>query len=489
MSQKRIFVFGIGGTGSRVIRSLTMMLASGVKLNDVEKVIPIIIDLDIKNEDTNRTIRALDLYEDIRDVAYGKGAVVKEGFYSTDLSKLSSLRSEDAQGIVKESFLFDFGGIDSEFGDYLRLPSMDQIDQDFMKLLYDDSPAAAPETELRLRLSKGFKGNPNIGSVIFTQLKDSPEYKFFESSFKEGDRIFIVSSIFGGTGSSGFPQLLKILRKSKTNSCLKDSRIGAITVMPYFSVVADTASAIDSNRFISKTKAALSYYSNELETLSSMYYIYDQPGGNPYENNEGGEEQKNDAHLVEVISASAIIHFANQRDDQFGNTPDFYEFGLKVNEPVLDFRHFFDHTREELAIPLIHFTFFTQLFLKEIPKHLSDDLGKRLRLDEKFNSDAYYINIRKFINEHYLVWLKELGRNRRGFNPFNIEAEKFKDLLSGASIKTDFLCSDILNMSDIFKLEKSLQDIHKTPESRFMHCLYKWASDTRKKRLEKLPNL
>jgi len=30
----KLFIFGIGGTGSRVIKALTMLLASGVKLNN-----------------------------------------------------------------------------------------------------------------------------------------------------------------------------------------------------------------------------------------------------------------------------------------------------------------------------------------------------------------------------------------------------------------------------------------------------------------------
>ena len=43
----KIYVFGIGGTGARVIRSLTMLLASGVKLGEnIDTVIPVIIDQD-----------------------------------------------------------------------------------------------------------------------------------------------------------------------------------------------------------------------------------------------------------------------------------------------------------------------------------------------------------------------------------------------------------------------------------------------------------
>ena len=39
----RLFVFGIGGTGARVLRSLTMRMASGVEVG-VDEICPILID-------------------------------------------------------------------------------------------------------------------------------------------------------------------------------------------------------------------------------------------------------------------------------------------------------------------------------------------------------------------------------------------------------------------------------------------------------------
>ena len=42
----KLYVFGIGGTGSRVLRSFTMMLAAGVKIG-ANEIVPIIIDPDV----------------------------------------------------------------------------------------------------------------------------------------------------------------------------------------------------------------------------------------------------------------------------------------------------------------------------------------------------------------------------------------------------------------------------------------------------------
>ena len=46
----KLYVFGIGGTGARVLRSFTMMMAAGVRLG-VDEIIPIIIDPDASNAD------------------------------------------------------------------------------------------------------------------------------------------------------------------------------------------------------------------------------------------------------------------------------------------------------------------------------------------------------------------------------------------------------------------------------------------------------
>ena len=47
---KRIFIFGIGGTGCRVLRSLNFLLAAGIRGFGYDtEVFPIIIDYDKEN--------------------------------------------------------------------------------------------------------------------------------------------------------------------------------------------------------------------------------------------------------------------------------------------------------------------------------------------------------------------------------------------------------------------------------------------------------
>lgn len=62
----KLYVFGIGGTGARVLKSLTMLLAVGVKLG-ANEVVPIIIDPDFSCADLTRTIDQMKRYKKIRE--------------------------------------------------------------------------------------------------------------------------------------------------------------------------------------------------------------------------------------------------------------------------------------------------------------------------------------------------------------------------------------------------------------------------------------
>ena len=47
---KKLFLFAIGGTGERVLRSTTMLLAAGVPAFNGYDIYPIIIDYDAANK-------------------------------------------------------------------------------------------------------------------------------------------------------------------------------------------------------------------------------------------------------------------------------------------------------------------------------------------------------------------------------------------------------------------------------------------------------
>lgn len=423
-----------------MMRSLVMLLASGVKVN-MQRIVPIIIDVDSKNEDTARALKALELYQLIRSRAYAAKNYPEKGFFTTEMSPLGAQAVEGSNiSQIKTAFQLEFGNITKTFYNHLEVARMNDNSQNLLRLLFDDSPEEDRNTELNLNLTVGFKGNPNIGSIIFNELVKTEEYKYFARTFTSEDRIFIVSSIFGGTGSAGFPQLVKNLRANtgNLNDALKTAKIGATVVMPYFTVEDSGNSAVDARNFMSKTKAALSYYNKELkgqDKLDEVFYLYDEPG-NPYANNEGGTSQKNDAHLVELLAAKAVVKFANQT--QFNPGTEYYEYGIKEKTPVLNFTSLFeDPTRDvPVTVPMTLMAYFSGLFNQVIPYatfQKEKDFAKYLNLKNNLkNTNSIYPHIHNFLNDHFIPYLKELARNAR-FEPFNIEGD-FNSLINGKPI-------------------------------------------------------
>src|SRR5919199_6057882 len=82
----KLFVFAIGGTGSRVLKALTFLLASGVKMNNTDEVIPIVLDPHATNDDLLRTKDLLREYGNVRANLQNKPT---SGFFGTEIKTLN----------------------------------------------------------------------------------------------------------------------------------------------------------------------------------------------------------------------------------------------------------------------------------------------------------------------------------------------------------------------------------------------------------------
>ena len=198
----KLFLFAIGGTGSRVVKSLAMLLASGVKIENTDTIIPIIVDPDSANGDLTRTIDILKEYKSIREKSFSD----KTDFFKT---KISSLDEIGEGGYLSDKFTYDIDGVKSQlFRDFIGYSELDANNKALNSLLFSKG-------NLDADMEVGFKGNPNIGSVVLNKFKQTQFFNKFASNFEENDRVFIVSSIFGGTGAAGFPLILKNIRDAK----------------------------------------------------------------------------------------------------------------------------------------------------------------------------------------------------------------------------------------------------------------------------------
>ncbi len=449
----RLFIFAIGGTGSRVLKSLTMLLASGVKPNSNKEfeIVPIIIDPHKSNEDLKRTERLLKNYQSISEEAG-----LDNGFFATRITTLDKLVA--TQNRVSSSFTFNLQQVaNTRFRDYIDFNQLQEPSKALADILFSGKSINKRGEEvdlLDIEMDIGFVGNPNIGSVVLNQFKDSDEFKEFASNFNSDDRIFIVSSIFGGTGAAGFPTILKNIRDAMNNrnidgkGFLQDAKIGALTAMPYFNIEKEANSPIQKSDFIAKTKAALHYYKDNVtgnNSINALYYIADDYSGKPYKNDPGDNGQKNDAHFIELASALAVIDFLEIPDAQLACaggkalTPIYKEFSIRLDSPDLSFSDLEDYTERKISLRLSQLA----LFRKFLNEHFRNSIEKEAWSNDKpeigksFADDTFYrTNVSEFLTS-FGEWLQELSQNRRGFSPFNLDSS-MDAFIQGKSVKKGF---------------------------------------------------
>jgi len=429
----KLYIFGIGGTGVRVIKSLTFLLASGVKLNNDFEIVPIIIDPHAENENLKQTTSLLKLYEKIRNEV-GEGS----GFFNTKIRTLKSISQNDT---IPDTYNFKLGGSNHQkFKDFLSFDSLSESTKALIKTLFSDE-------HLDTDMDIGFVGNPHMGSIVLNKFRNSQEFKAFANNFSKDDRVFIISSIFGGTGASGFPMILKNIRRAHefpelaNKELLTNAAIGGLCIQPYFSVDADDTSQIQKSDWMIKTKSAFDYYKKAVtaqgaESVNAMYYLADNISKS-YKNDPGQDGQNNPAHMVEMLGALCIIDFLNagistlQCENGKPSGPVAKEFGIHSDQAVTDLQSFGENTKRMISKPL------TKLFLglKYFNENIQDSKSQAYmqstpEFNESFFSSTFLGTDMKQFFGMFEYWLSEMESNERGFRPFNMKSN-LTDCING----------------------------------------------------------
>ncbi len=416
----KLYLFAIGGTGTRVLNSLLMLLAAGFRAN-TEKIIPMVIDTDINNGDLEQFRKLVRNYQEINSKLYADSSIseFKDHFFRT--------RIEDPKELNISGL--DYGTLNDMLDCNSLIASGFKNTRFLIDLLFNYN-------NLTMKLEKGFLGNPNVGSIVLKNAIETKGFKEFTQEFQDGDRIFVINSIFGGTGAAGFPLLLRVFRDNTSElnniSYINDSIIGGVTVLPYFEVDVEKyqsgESSINSNTFISKTKAALSYYADHIgHMVNALYYIGDNKKSN-YENIEGGTEQKNPNNFVEFVSALAVLDFLNYESSSktkqdLSKETRYFEFGIGADVDILNLTHLTG--RVDVTKSLIAFKYFS-LYITNYLRSALDDKKlvwrRELNIPNNYWDSGFIKSLRSFCGIHFYRWLYNLNHksHSRRFVPFNL---------------------------------------------------------------------
>lgn len=436
----RVFVFAIGGTGSRVLTSLVMQLAAGVRPKDSAgnpirdlSIVPIIVDPHEDNSGLQQLSELLSDYRKMHQRIHGD-ALNEDGFFGVKIETLKDIGPDSG---VADKFFFKMQSVtDSRFDKFIGLNDMDNFSTKanklFAKMLFS-------KEELETEMKEGFYGSPNIGCVALNEFKESDDFMAFRSAYSEGDRLFFIGSIFGGTGASGLPLFISSIRDlqhidnedSGKSNCSK-APIGALVVMPYFSIAQDVNSPINENDFIIKTRSALRYYDTSLNKyINKIYYIADPKGTADFVNDPGNvnNQQSNKYHIVEFAGALSIFDFCAEDDvdvdldsqgrmvAQGSNSARCKAYRLRTEDGSVNFEGLADQTNQLVMLPFMKFYMLRNFMYKELPNMLDKPFAKTQ--SPKIERSVYDNRDLKDFFTKFDQWLKEI--KDQGANAHNLD--------------------------------------------------------------------
>ena len=405
---KKVFVFCIGGTGIRVMKSITMLMAGGMNTNGYT-VVPIILDPHLDLEEKKNLHSLIDNYKDIYEKSINNGSSVLnhlDGFFNSEIRTINELNNQtnDTQQIA---------GSKEKFRSYIELANLgaNDLNNYLVETMFSTKNLNNP-------LSVGFKGNPNVGTVVLGEIIEGADwFRTFKQHCEKDDRVFIISSIFGGTGASGYPLVEKKIRLAENEPAVKNVVMGAVTVLPYYGLKdpAATGSDIDSANFYTKTKAALAYYDGTVKS-DYLYYVGERSLKQVYDNDEKKQDDK--ANFIELVAASALFDFLKR------GKPDNTQYltrAIESGEESLDIislgKGYKDIVKSVADYMLL------RNIVNTLPSEKFFPLSKNRGFDSDFYKNPEFKALTRF-TERYFNWYSELSQNKRAFAPLHYDNKK-----------------------------------------------------------------
>ncbi len=371
MSQDKLFVIAIGGTGMRCLESFTHLCAVG--MFDNQEIEVLTLDTDQSNGNKSKVEQLIGLYSRIK-TSDGKSNPNSDTFFS---AKLNLHRYwTNYEGAARENYR-NLTKINT------GTPEQQEENQLLADLFLDRA------TVQEFNLAHGYRAQTHLGSQLMyhgileaaRSLASGKDVKVEEKELETyltkleaagaNARVFIFGSVFGGTGASSIPVIPKALQEfvkirsgGKSNIDLTKVKFGATLLTEYFSFkkpdmkqmeLKKDSVVADSSFFPLNSQAALQFYQNDptvKKTYKRLYHIgwpiESKPIGGDKKDDKtitGGANQKNPCHIVELLCACAAYDFFTRKDGfDFATAKYFYKaVEFDKNSFSFDFKDFVGH--------------------------------------------------------------------------------------------------------------------------------------------------
>jgi len=317
------YLIAIGGTGSRCMEAVVHLAAAGLFQSPMRV---LIIDPDQNNGNSVKAKTLTSNYHALHRARQPHGAERKKTFGWEKLPEPQLFQAplnvkgggSDGQDSI---FWQNPNPAQRRFGEVIQYQAQQDEFKQFLDLFYEPN-------DLEMVLDVGYRGRTNVGSVALKQdlektanVPDNGLRQFLEKlniDLQAGEvRIFVMGSVFGGTGAAGLPTIPQLIANLSPDVVALDNRsrlrYGCVLMTPYFSFPKGTAGSgpgTDSARHAVATQAALLHYAHVPPGYQHLYFIGapERPQTNP-KNFPGGQNQANDPHYAELVAAMAAWQF------------------------------------------------------------------------------------------------------------------------------------------------------------------------------------
>lgn len=329
---KKYFCYCIGGTGARVAEAAAHLCAMNmINADQQEEIEFIIVDKDKEcggTEQAKHVIGSAAALSPNANNLQRSGLVNGQGQHEFCKNYINVNTNWDFTSALARLKERNAGGVQNA-GTISLKDAVSRTNNNDDKVLMN---AFYTQKEQNIDTDKGFYGDPSVGSLIFKYMVKNdgnqndianPVTGWLGQHANAGDeaRVFIIGSIFGGTGAAIFSNLAAHLRDSANVGRLF---ISGVLLLPYFSFGDGGQNAkVNSAEFFKKSKVALDEYNRDLNLIRTVnnpngsfdsLYVCGQYECHMTSENyaDGGKYQNNHFDLVDLVAASAMVDFFNK---------------------------------------------------------------------------------------------------------------------------------------------------------------------------------
>jgi hypothetical protein len=361
----KLFVIAIGGTGMRCLEAFTHLCAIG--MFDSREIEVLTLDTDQTNGNKGRAEELIRLYNRVKTSGASEGGTPNANtFFSSKLNLYRFYTNYSGQG--RENFK-----------NITRLSTGTPEQQRANRLVSDlflDS-----ETVQEFNLSHGYRAQTHLGSMLMYHgmieaarnmvkgVDVKPQERELDAFIAklehagQNARVFIFGSIFGGTGASSIPVIPKALQdfvkiRSGGSSSIDftKAKFGSTLLTEYFTfkkpddqqkLSKEDSIIADASFFPLNSQAALQFYQSDPTVQKCYKLLYhigwpvesksvDAPGSG-HQTITGGANQKNPAHITELLSACAAVDFFTRTHGFDGAKAEYLYKAAEFNNNVFSF--------------------------------------------------------------------------------------------------------------------------------------------------------